>query len=171
MVIFAVPQEKLSQFKSRFQNLIWPIREECTSCNKSYNKEVLSMDSQDMITRVQELAAVETADQAQGVVCAVLETLGERLSKAERENCAAQLPQDLKDYLLKRPNTQGFTCEEVYNRVRARADVGFPDAVKGTRAVMHVLQEAISPGEMKDLFAELPSDYRNLLASPSSEAI
>lgn len=100
-----------------------------------------------------------------------METLGERISKAERENCAAQLPNELKAYLLKRPNTQGFTFEEFYNRVRARADVGFPDTVKGTRAVMHVLQDAISPGEMEDVISNLPADYRNLLASPASDII
>jgi uncharacterized protein (DUF2267 family) len=105
------------------------------------------------------------------VVYAVLETLGERLSQAEREDFGAQLSHELKEHVLKRPKTQGFNVEEFYNRVRARADIGFPDAVKGTRAVMHVLQEAVSAGEMEDIFSELPSDYRNLLASPSSDAL
>lgn len=126
------------------------------------------MNALTMMSRVQDLAALESSGQAREVIFAVLETLGERLSKAEREHCAAQLPNELKEYLLKRPNTQSFTFEDFYNRVQARAHVGFPDAVKGTRAVMRVLQDAISAGEMEDIFSELPSDYRNCLASPAS---
>jgi uncharacterized protein (DUF2267 family) len=94
------------------------------------------MNLETKITRVQELAADETSNQARNLIIAVLETLGERLSKAERENGTSQLPKKLKGTLLKRSTTQGFGMEEFSKRVHARADIGFPHAVKGTRAVM-----------------------------------
>ncbi|MGH8009036.1 MAG: DUF2267 domain-containing protein, partial [Candidatus Binatia bacterium] len=130
---------------------------------------------------VQERAGLRSRDTAVQVTAATLETLGERLSKTEREKLAAQLPRALQPYLFRRHSLdafEAFSLEEFYNRVRARTDVGYPDAVKQAQAVVAVLQEAVSPGEVKYIFSELSAfadDYGELFgkkpqgpASPST---
>lgn len=54
--------------------------------------------------------------------------------------------------------------EEFYNRVAARSDVGYPAAIKHSQAVIQVLQEAISRGELRDVLRELPDEYEELIS-------
>ncbi len=101
---------------------------------------------------------------------AVLGTLGELLSPSERRHLATQLPKPLKDRAqrwVERPPREmtrphRFSLEEFYHRVAARSDVRYPTAVKCSQAVMRALQEAISEGELADLFRELPPEYEEL---------
>lgn len=114
------------------------------------------------IELVQRKAGLESIDQAVQATEAALETLGERLYRTERENLAAQLPNELKQYLFKRQVTDRFSLEEFYERVSARSDVRYHHAVEQARAVMAVLREAISPGELKDILSKLSDDYGEL---------
>jgi len=68
----------------------------------------------------------------------------------------------LKQLLLSRGRTDRFSLEEFYNRVKARGDVGCPQAVDESRAVFAVLQEAVTRGEIEDILSELPAEYREL---------
>ncbi len=101
-------------------------------------------------------AHVDTAskDEALRAIHATLETLGERLSKKEREDLAAQLPKELRPDLLKREH-EPFDLEEFYNRISARAGVRRPHAIDYARAVIKTLNEAVSPGEIDDIRIEL----------------
>jgi uncharacterized protein (DUF2267 family) len=68
-----------------------------------------------------------------------------------------------------------FTLEEFYNRVAARSDVRYPAAVRHSQAVVQVLRETVAPGELADVFRELPDEYEELLTgtakSPASPSI
>lgn len=124
------------------------------------------MHYQEFIDRVERHAGLSDRQQAVRAIAATLETLGERLSPSEREDLAAQLPQELKAQLDTRPSAAPFSLEEFYNRVRARAAVGYPEAVHLTQTVMAVLQEAVSRGEMADMMSQLRGRYGELFGAP-----
>lgn len=65
--------------------------------------------------------------------------------------------------------------EEFYNRVGARSGVRYSPAVKRTRAVMPILEEAVSPGMLQEILSRLPDEFAELFgeeperpASPSA---
>jgi uncharacterized protein (DUF2267 family) len=120
----------------------------------------------EFIDRVAESGIMEDRDEAVDAVEAVLETLGERLTKAERENLAAQLPNGLKEKLLKRDSASyPFLLEEFYKRVGARAGIRYAKAVERTRTIMRIHRQAVSPGEIRDILHELPDEYKELFGS------
>lgn len=103
------------------------------------------------------------------IVMGVLETLGERLYKKHREHLAAQLPNELKPFVLKYSKTELFSLELFYHHVAARAKLLFHDSIKQSRAVSRVLQEAVAEGELRDIFAEIPPEYDELLGRKPSQ--
>jgi uncharacterized protein (DUF2267 family) len=122
------------------------------------------MESKELIKRVQDETGLTAPDEAEAAVAAVLGTLGEMLPPTERRHLATQLPKSLKDYVhqwverhskeVTRPHR--FSLEEFYQRVAARSDVRYPAAVQHTQAVMKVLRDAVPPGELADVFRDLP---------------
>jgi uncharacterized protein (DUF2267 family) len=81
---------------------------------------------------------------AERAVQATLETLGERISSGEADDLAAELPEPLRDWVRSEGNAEASTG------VRAR-----PFAT---------LRETVSEKELSDTVAQLPDDYRALLA-------
>ena len=141
------------------------------------------MESKEFVKRVQDQAELAAPDDAVAAIEAVLGTLGEMLSPLERRHLAAQLHKPMKDYVsrwVQRPPKEitrphRFTLEEFYNRVAARSEVRYPAAVKHSQVVMKVLREAVAPGQLADVFRELPEEYEELLTgtvkSPASPSI
>ena len=103
------------------------------------------MQFDDFITRVQEQARLNTREEAIALTRAVLETLGERLDRKVRNGIEAQLPNDLKEFLLAREG-QGdqYSLEEFYNRIGARADLNYADATARTREVIGSCRSAVT---------------------------
>lgn len=120
------------------------------------------MDYNEFMAKVREYGGLSPEDSLRTVE-AVLETLGERLAKKHREHLAAQLPRELKPFVLKHSQTQLFSLELFYQYVATRAKLPFHDAIKQSRAVVWVLQEAVAAGEVHDIFAEIPPEYEELL--------
>jgi uncharacterized protein (DUF2267 family) len=127
------------------------------------------MQYDEFIQRIQEYAGVDDSEQAVRVTEAVLGTLGERLYRTEQSQLAAQLPRGIREFLTAeqtqettRGQVERYGLEEFYNRVSARADIGYPHAVKLARGVMGVLQEAVSAGEIEQIKQELPDEYDKL---------
>ncbi len=92
----------------------------------------------------------------------VLETFAERITRTERDNLAAQLPDAMKEILYQVKDTEQFELEEFYNRVTLRLDIGFPNAVKHSRSVMVTLKEAVSQGQIQDILNQLPPEYEEI---------
>jgi uncharacterized protein (DUF2267 family) len=120
------------------------------------------MTYDDFLNRVQTKASIEQKEEAAQVLEASLETLGERIERTEQRNLAAQLVDELKEFVLKRNQTDHYDLEEFYNRVAARSGQRYPEASEGARAVMKVLQEAVHGGEMDDIRRTLPDVYDEL---------
>lgn len=117
------------------------------------------MQYDDFIDRVQQRAGLNSQEGAARAVRATLETLGERLSRVETRQLATQLPKELQVYLHPRQESQIFSLDEFFNRVSARAHVRWAEAVDQARAVLGVLREAVSAGEIDDVRLELAPDY------------
>ncbi len=121
------------------------------------------MQFDDFINQTQEQTRLGTREETIAITKAVLETLGERLDRKVRNGVVAQLPDELKDFLLARSdNTDRYELSEFYNRVGARADLNYQDAVRRTRQVFSVLRQAIAAGEVQDILESLPSEYEEL---------
>lgn len=120
------------------------------------------MQADEFVRRVQVQAKIATGDAALKVIEAALETLGERIRRDERRDLAAQLPDQLKAYLNKRQETTRFDLEEFYNRVAGRSELGLPAAILQSQAVIDVLQQAVSPGQLQDIRRQLPAEYEEL---------
>jgi uncharacterized protein (DUF2267 family) len=88
------------------------------------------MRYQNFIERVQEVARLESREEAARASVATLETLGERISPREREELAAQLTSELEKPLCARHPHTLFPLEEFYDRLGARADLHYRDAVE-----------------------------------------
>jgi uncharacterized protein (DUF2267 family) len=119
------------------------------------------MRYEEFVHRVATAANID-GEQAKTITRSVLETLGERLERTHRNHLADQLSEELREMVLDRPVTRRFLLEEFYNRVAARADLRHSPAVRRTKAVMEVLRQAVSEGELEDIRAELPSEYGEL---------
>jgi len=123
------------------------------------------MQFENFITQVQEQTRLDTRDESIRITKAVLETLGERLDRKVRNGLEAQLPNELKDFLLARAEHSGqYDLQEFYNRVGARADLTSSNAAERTRQVISILRQAVPSGEIVDILEDLPPEYGELFA-------
>jgi uncharacterized protein (DUF2267 family) len=105
---------------------------------------------------------------AEALTAATLQTLAERISGGEAEDLAAQLPTELKPFLMPADEpAQPFDAEEFVRRVADRAGTDPDQATAGVRAVFTTLREAVTPGEIDDITSQLPKDLRGLIGAPS----
>jgi uncharacterized protein (DUF2267 family) len=102
--------------------------------------------------------------EAENATTATLETLNERITGGEARDLAAQLPKEIQPALQpKAEEAEGFSLEEFYRRVAEREGVDIETARIDASAVMRVLREAVTPGELDDVMAQLPEDFNALL--------
>ncbi len=126
------------------------------------------MDYDTFLGQVMQGANLETTGDGQRVIRAVIETLGERLGDHEQKDLQAQLPQQMKGWIHQRANGEPFPVNEFYRRVAVRADLTESQAEADTRHVLGHLRDAISGGEMRDIFETLPEDYRKAFREPQA---
>lgn len=129
------------------------------------------MQYDEFLTRVQSRAQLTTPAEAERVTQTVLGVLGERLYRTVCDHLAAQLPKEMKGFLYNAQppentwrDVQQFDLPEFYHRVGARLKIGNPAALRQSQAVMAVVQEAVSPGIIENVLAELPAAFNELFA-------
>ena len=122
------------------------------------------MKHDEFIGQVQHRARLGSRGDAERATWATLQTLGERLAGGEAKDFASQLPPVLAEYALSGCAGAGerFSVGEFFQRVSNREGVDVPRAAHHARAVIEVVQEAISKGEIDDICAQLPSEYNQL---------
>jgi uncharacterized protein (DUF2267 family) len=125
------------------------------------------MQYHEFVGQVQHRARLGTQGEAVRAIHATLETLGERLFGGEAHNLAAQLPQEIGDYLERPIESESFDLDEFYDRVAMREGVDLPDALYHARAVIEVLREATSPDLMNKVMAQFPEEYTVLFDAGS----
>ncbi|GII21614.1 DUF2267 domain-containing protein [Planosporangium mesophilum] len=104
-------------------------------------------------------------DEAAVLAVAVLATLAERLTADEAHDLSSELPKALQGPLRGRRSrpAEAFGVDEFVRRVAERAGVGPDRARVGTRAVFATLHEAVSGGEFRDVVAQLPPEFADLI--------
>jgi CBS domain-containing protein/uncharacterized protein (DUF2267 family) len=113
------------------------------------------------VKRVQSLGSLPSLGAAIAAIHATLTTLGERLHGNEGRQLASQLPREIGTFVGS-PTASRFSLADFYARVASRAGIRSTEAEIQARVVMRVLAEAISPGEMEDVLAQLPAEYDEL---------
>jgi uncharacterized protein (DUF2267 family) len=124
------------------------------------------MQLHEFLGQVQHRARLASVDEALRVTRLTLETLGERLAGNEPAKLAAQLPAELKHLLEDKGGIpEPFGCDAFLARISLDEHVDLPRSVFHVRAVLSVLADAVSPGALEHMRAQLPEDYQRLFDS------
>jgi uncharacterized protein (DUF2267 family) len=92
-----------------------------------------------------------------------VEKLATRLTEEEREDFAAQLPTDLKEVVLSVNETHKWNVNDFIHEVCEAEDIEENRAKKQIYAAWQAIKDALSPGEVKDIQAQLPNDMVAML--------
>ncbi len=122
------------------------------------------MKADQFIKEVMNRASLSTRQQAIEATHATLAVLGERLFGGERDDLAAQLPPELQPYLLESRVSRSFDVEEFFERISEEEGIGVDAASEHARAVISVLCDSVTDGEIKDVRSQLSKDYDALFA-------
>lgn len=124
------------------------------------------MQFHEFLGQVQNRAHLSSLADAEIAVRATLTTLAERLAGGEPKDLASQLPEPLGQYLVWEgaDEPQRLSLNEFFQRVSERTNADLPKALHQARVVMQVLSEAITPGELDDIRAQLPEEFQTLFA-------
>lgn len=128
------------------------------------------MQHDEFIGRVQNKARLGSRGDAERATQATLQTLAERLAGGAAENLASELPPHLAGYVMLGGETEDpepMTIDEFFQTVSEREGVDLPKSVHHVRAVLDVLGEAISDGQMRKIRAQLPDEWDPLFESGS----
>jgi uncharacterized protein (DUF2267 family) len=116
-----------------------------------------------MLTMAERATGLVRPD-AERAVEAALRTLAERISRGEAEDIAAFLPPEVRAWLTSAPEpAEGFDRREFIRRVAEREGVDPATAEDHVRGIFEVLGFAVAPGELRDMAAQLPRDFEDLL--------
>ena len=122
------------------------------------------MDYQDDLKSLRKLLGAENTETVEHFLAAFLETLGERLSKTERHLLGSQLPNEMKPMLMKRPEMEQYNLDEFYNRLAARAEMGYIQTVRWAKRCGEYLAVRVSAGELEQVACSLGPQFRDLFA-------
>jgi uncharacterized protein (DUF2267 family) len=123
------------------------------------------MSYEDFVGQVQHRAQLASTGDAVSAIRATLETLAERLTFEEARDLASQLPKEIGIHLAIMPelHAQRFSLDDFYQLVASREPADRLDAIQHARAVLEVLGEAVSRGEIQDICSQLPLEFRELI--------
>jgi uncharacterized protein (DUF2267 family) len=118
----------------------------------------------EFIAQVQRRADLSTKDEAERAIRATLETLAGRLAGGEAKDLAAQLPPEIAIYLQQPLVGAGedFSLDEFFRLVSEREGIELAEASFHARVVLGLLTEAVTMGEIEDVRAQLPAEFRQL---------
>lgn len=120
------------------------------------------MKADEFIKEVKERAGLSSREEAIEATHATLSVLGERLFGGERDHLAAQLPSELQSFLMEAEGSSKFDVDEFFVRISEEENCAVDEAVEHAQAVINVLCDAVTAGEIDDLKAQLPKDIAEL---------
>ncbi|WP_375515053.1 DUF2267 domain-containing protein [uncultured Nostoc sp.] len=125
------------------------------------------MEYDEFITHVQSLTQSDSREEAERATRATLETLKERIANDQAQELAANLPQQLGDYLRKKEGDSGgsFNLQEFIVRASQKENIEPTTVAIHVRAVFTVLQNAISPESFAALHSDFSHDYEELFGT------
>lgn len=125
------------------------------------------MQYEEFIEQVRRRTGLASADEAETATRATLIALGEYLTEGEGLDLASQLPRELAGLLRRQPPDRSmiFSLNDFVQLVAEEEGTSFEEALAHVRAVMGVLEEAVSTGEMEDVRRQFPSEFAPLFES------
>ena len=125
-------------------------------------REVL-VQYEEFLSKVQDRIGPVGPDEARRTVTATLSTLSERINGGEAKDLAAQLPEELKEPIQRSgEEAERFSFEEFLRRVGEREGVNTDAARDHASAVITVLREAVTGGQLDDIRAQPPQEFASL---------
>lgn len=120
------------------------------------------MDEREFFQAVADRARL-SRQEAADLTRATLETLALRLTDGEARDLARELPEPLREALLRgQGEVRLFEPEESVHRVRGRTGLSGAEADRGVRAVLRTLREAISREEFDHAMSQLGSGFARM---------
>jgi uncharacterized protein (DUF2267 family) len=131
------------------------------------------MKYDEFIKQVQSVAQIDDREKTERAISATFLSVKERIVGDEAKDLAAQLPEEIAQYLRGREgeNGQHFKLEEFIERVSKKAGVESTDAIMHIRAIFTVLQSAVSPGEFASFKHNFSDDYAELFPTVSENQV
>lgn len=123
------------------------------------------MNHDEFVGHVQHLAHLPSRGDAESIIRATFETLGERLQSESAEHLAAQLPPELGRHLMNR-HFEHLTLRDFNERVAEREHHDVRKASFHARCVLDTLSTAISPGAVLKIRKQLPEEFQPLFGTP-----
>jgi uncharacterized protein (DUF2267 family) len=122
------------------------------------------MEYTEFITHVQTLAQSESREEVEIAIRATLEIIKQIIPSDEREELAAQIPQELGEYLRgsETEPIQSFHLQEFIERISQKESVSPTISIIHVRAVFAVLQNAIDPEKFRKFYDYFSHDYEEL---------
>jgi uncharacterized protein (DUF2267 family) len=119
------------------------------------------MQFHEFLGQVQDRARLSSLGDAETATRATLTTLRERLAGGEPKDVAAQLTDSIAKYLEApgQEEPERFSLDEFYHRVSQRAGAKTPTAIFQAQAVMSVLSDAVTAGEIGDIREQFPAEF------------
>ncbi len=121
------------------------------------------MQYEEFLNKVQDRIGPAQPEEARRAITATLSTLSERISGGEASDLAAQLPEELKEPAQRSgEEAERFSYEEFLRRVGEREGANTDTARDHASAVLTVLREAVTGGQLDDIAAQLPQEFASL---------
>jgi uncharacterized protein (DUF2267 family) len=116
------------------------------------------------VGHVQNRAHLPSRGDAETIIRATFETLGERLQPEAASHVAAQLPPELARHLKDR-TFEHLSLRNFCERVAEREHTDVEKSMFHTRCVLETLSTAVSEGVVEKLRLQLPKEFQLLLES------
>jgi uncharacterized protein (DUF2267 family) len=123
------------------------------------------MNHDEFVGHVQHLAHLPSRGDAEMIIRATFETLGERLQSESAEHVAAQLPPELGRHLKER-HFEHLSLRDFNERIAEREHADVAKATFHARCVLDTLRTAITPGAVRKIRLQLPDEFQPLLGMP-----
>lgn len=120
------------------------------------------MGYRELIKKVQDYSGFSDQESKEALQLMV-ESLAVHLNEGERKDFASQLPQELQDIALSVYPTAETANEDILHQFMELEEIDESRAKKQIKAAWKALKEAISPGEIDDIKAQLPNSSVALL--------
>jgi uncharacterized protein (DUF2267 family) len=120
------------------------------------------MQYRELVKRVQNYSGFSDVESEQALRLFV-NKLSSRLNEEEREDFASELPEDLDAVALEPETTETGNVTDFIRQFCEAEDIEEGRAKKQIYATWLALKEAISPGEIRDIRAQLPNDLAVML--------
>jgi uncharacterized protein (DUF2267 family) len=121
------------------------------------------MRYEEFIKAVEEHTGVADREEAERAALSVLQTLADRLTGGEADDLLAQIPEPLKSTIAVTEEADPIRYDEFVQRVALELELPDDEARERVRGVFDVLREAVTPGELDDVFAQLDRTYAELM--------